>query len=270
MTNKSQEMLNESLSAVMDGQSSELDIARVLKESASDNAEPLRDTWRRYHLAGEIMRGENKTAVANLSTDAGFTSRVLGAIEAEDVVIADTSLKGSQTASSSIVLNNGSSGAASLSWSHRLGQVAVAASVAFAVLIGFQYVGKDDSSQSEFLSSETNNQQDSVSSEQLPGATVPDGFDIPSVSARTVSRVEGGLGQGNSNSLWSSDKLPSAISSESFAPGSQEERELRARLKQLILLQQEANAASQAQGLAVYPQAKLETQGKLQPASTQK
>ena len=46
------EQLGESLSALMDGESSDLDTRRVLKELAledSQNAMLMRDKWRRYH-----------------------------------------------------------------------------------------------------------------------------------------------------------------------------------------------------------------------------
>ena len=55
------EQLGESLSALMDGESSDLDTRRVLKELAledSQNAMLMRDKWRRYHSVSSVMKGE--------------------------------------------------------------------------------------------------------------------------------------------------------------------------------------------------------------------
>ena len=218
MTNKSEEMLNESLSALVDGESSELDLARLLKETSGDNSDHVLDTWRRYHLAGEVIRGENRNATANLSVPSGFSAGVMAAIDAEETVIAEPldSNMAASAGGSSVVVSSG--------WSHRLGQVAVAASVALAVLVGFQYVGQDKNATPEFV----DNSAPISTQQNLPGATVPEGFNLPSLSARTVS-------------------------SESFSPGSQEEQELRESIKQLNLLRQ-----ARAQGLSIPPQARLE------------
>lgn len=50
------ERLGESLSALMDGEANELEIERVLSLAGEDGE--LRDTWRRYHLAQQGLRGD--------------------------------------------------------------------------------------------------------------------------------------------------------------------------------------------------------------------
>lgn len=56
MTDTSENMFNESVSALVDGENSELDLRRVLKQSAGNDE--VKHVWHRYHLAGELMRKE--------------------------------------------------------------------------------------------------------------------------------------------------------------------------------------------------------------------
>jgi len=49
--------MNEELSAAMDGEAQELERARVLRALSGDAA--LRQTWERYHLMGNVLRGEH-------------------------------------------------------------------------------------------------------------------------------------------------------------------------------------------------------------------
>ena len=54
--------LGESLSALMDGEASELDTRRVLKELSaekSEQAELLRGKWRRYQSVSAVMSGSS-------------------------------------------------------------------------------------------------------------------------------------------------------------------------------------------------------------------
>lgn len=55
------EHLGESLSALMDGEASDLDTRRVLKALASEdshNAMQMREKWRRYHSVSSVMKGD--------------------------------------------------------------------------------------------------------------------------------------------------------------------------------------------------------------------
>jgi len=55
------EHLGESLSALMDGEASDLDTRRVLKALASEdshNAIQMREKWRRYHSVSSVMKGD--------------------------------------------------------------------------------------------------------------------------------------------------------------------------------------------------------------------
>lgn len=50
------ERINESLSALMDGEADELEVRRLLNQLEQDHE--LRATWHRYQLLGAVMRGE--------------------------------------------------------------------------------------------------------------------------------------------------------------------------------------------------------------------
>jgi sigma-E factor negative regulatory protein RseA len=69
------DQIKESLSVLMDGEASELDLARVLKNSADSE---LRSSWARYHLVRQVMsEGSARAPQLDLS------SRVMAALEIE-------------------------------------------------------------------------------------------------------------------------------------------------------------------------------------------
>jgi len=67
--------INESLSALCDGECDELELRRVLNHISS-NPE-MREQWHRYHLIGALMRGE-------AATTSDLSRGVMQAIEQED------------------------------------------------------------------------------------------------------------------------------------------------------------------------------------------
>jgi len=110
---------NESLSAMLDGEASDMEVRRILK---SDDAE-LAQRWQRYQLAGAAMRKE---------TDLGFGSIDLSgaiseAIANEPELSLDTNKDTEQQKGKIVSL-----------WSN-IGRFAVAASVAGAVVVGVQF-----------------------------------------------------------------------------------------------------------------------------------
>lgn len=231
MTEKSQEMLNESISSLVDGENSELELARILKAAeGADANSSVYDKWQRYHLSGEILRGDVKSSASNIAVPTSFTSSVLAAIESEETVM--------------------SSNSSSQSWTHKLGKVAIAASVSLAVLVGFQYVGNNPSIGSP--STLVNTDVAPVTSDVLPGARVPEGFELPSITARTVGNIDDSYSVNRLPPSLSAGNLPSQFSpATSFAPGSEEEQELRARLKRMML--KHADASSTSGSLGAYP-----------------
>lgn len=104
----SRDALHESLSALMDGEASELEVRRLLRDSADDGE--LRERWRHWHVARAAMHDELQAPKLDLA------SRVSAALADEPALVAQ------------------------VPWYARMpGRVAVAASVTLAVLAGLQF-----------------------------------------------------------------------------------------------------------------------------------
>lgn len=120
--NHAQERLKESLSATLDGQAGELELRRVLDSIGSD--EDLRETARRYQMIGDTVRRETNEFM-NVDLSVGIRER-----------IADEEAPGQaeapQTSSGRNIIS-----VMDRMWSS-VGRVAVAASVAFAVVLGMR------------------------------------------------------------------------------------------------------------------------------------
>ena len=59
------EKLRESLSALMDDEANELEVERLLREVAA--TDDLRQTWVRYHVARDALKGQNADAAGHPS-----------------------------------------------------------------------------------------------------------------------------------------------------------------------------------------------------------
>ncbi|WP_421245777.1 sigma-E factor negative regulatory protein [Aeromonas sanarellii] len=120
----------EQLSALMDGDLSEIE---VLKELGTDPA--LQDTWARYHLIGDAMRGD---LPVNLQLD--LSDSIMLALEDEPAILAP---KPAQPAAPA-VKTAGKVVPLVRRFGQQMGQYAIAASVAAAVIFGVQqYQGQD-------------------------------------------------------------------------------------------------------------------------------
>lgn len=111
----SREVLDESVSAVMDGEADELELRRVLAAAGEDAA--LRERWARYQLARDVM---HRQAVLPKLDLAAAVSAAIGAEDAAAPVARPAR-----------------------SWRH-LGRFAVAASVTLAVLAGVRFYNNQD------------------------------------------------------------------------------------------------------------------------------
>lgn len=117
------EKLKQSLSAVIDDEAEAFEVRRVLDELDRDPA--LAGLWDRYHIIGSALRGERTGAQATMLPTA-MRDRIWEALEPE--------LAGAA----------GMPAAAAAGGKSRLGRytgLAVAASVAFAVVLGFNGLG---------------------------------------------------------------------------------------------------------------------------------
>ena len=120
------EQLKESLSAVMDGEADEFEIRRVLNEAAADPE--LRGVWERYHLVRSVMRGEGRSR--RMGADA-LSARFWTQIDAGEEALVDSTDEPTNATA-------GRSRAGWTTWGQRIAGVAVAASVAAAVIVGFR------------------------------------------------------------------------------------------------------------------------------------
>lgn len=109
------ESLQESLSAIMDGEAGELELRRVLQATEQEPA--VRDTWERYQIARAAMHKEPWQGKVDLS--AGIAAALAN--------------EPTPTASSR----------PSAIWQN-MGKLAVAASVTLAVLVGVKMVNQDN------------------------------------------------------------------------------------------------------------------------------
>lgn len=117
-----QQVLQQSLSALMDNEADELELHRVLK--ASDEPE-VRAVWTRYNVARAAMHNEAAFASVDLS------AQIMAAIDAEPALVAPIS-----AAVETVKTHK----TRSMPW---LGRVAVAASVTLAVLGGVRFYNQD-------------------------------------------------------------------------------------------------------------------------------
>ncbi|MFC6632159.1 sigma-E factor negative regulatory protein [Microbulbifer taiwanensis] len=162
-----QDRLNESLSALMDGEASELELQRLLKASAG-SAE-VGERWSRYQLAASVLRREQVAPV-----DSGLAASISAAIEREEPL----SLSGGGGAEAA-------DGLANSRWWRPLSRGAVAATVAFAAILGVQQLQVADSGVQpggELVAEVERPAQPVVQSSPQPS-----GFYVPAPTTRSVS-----------------------------------------------------------------------------------
>ncbi|MGL4843046.1 MAG: sigma-E factor negative regulatory protein [Aeromonas veronii] len=126
----------EQISALMDG---DLSDAEVLNELEMDS--DLQDTWGRYHLIGDAMRGD---LPVNLQLD--LSDSIMAALEDEPTILAPKPVEAAPVAQPAVAPVKTDSNVVPLfrRVGQQLGQYAIAASVAAAVIFGVQqYQGQD-------------------------------------------------------------------------------------------------------------------------------
>jgi len=148
--NNGREQLNESISALVDGEASDIELRRIIKASESDD--DVRKQWSRYQLISQVMQGE-----APASARVDLSASIRTAIEDEPE--------------------------AKKGWFHNAARVAIAASVAGVVVMTAQL------SQQQSIAPEAQVAGRTEAPQAVSPATLslPAGFQAPSVAARTVS-----------------------------------------------------------------------------------
>ncbi len=207
--------LKESVSALVDGESNDMDLQRVLNsvDKGSSQREEVRTSWQRYQSIGDVMRGEYQ-----YTSSMDISSSVRAALEEESVATPVTSVSRPSF------------------WRNLTGKTAIAATVAFAVVLGVQ----------EFsgISDEVSGGAETVAN--TSGAVVPKGFEQPNVNTRTVSASKTvPASQVGSYGARSLEGTASSLNNEQL---------MREKMDKLLLLH--AKQASEASSLGVLPYAR--------------
>jgi sigma-E factor negative regulatory protein RseA len=207
-----EERLAESLSALMDGESTELETYRILKEvgcnsSATDSA---RSKWQRYHMTSSVMSGD---PVAKID----FSAVIAAAIEAEDSHRINPLQQFAGTA----------------------GRFAIAASVAMVAVLGVQQFNEIAPSNSDAVQF-AEVAIDEAQQNNGPAIQFPSGFQ-PNIQARTVSA--GG------NIKVSQQPVTPLIQVRQTVNQQYSEQELRAYLNDIILKHSSHAALNSNQGM---------------------
>ena len=156
-----QDRLNESLSALMDGEASELEVQRVLKASAA--SPEVGERWSRYQLAASVMRREEVAPVG-----IGLAESISAAIAQEEPLFQS----GGAGAEAPAANDHG--------WRRVLSRGAVAATVAFAAILGVQQISSPQPG-TELVADADRAAQPSVQS-----APEPSGFYVAAPTTRSV------------------------------------------------------------------------------------
>lgn len=217
MTQTSSSTLKESISALVDGESNDLDLQRVLK--AMDSDDEARESWSNYHAIGAVMRSEQ-----NLDMSIDLSASISQAI-------ADETPEG---------ISNTSSGMSRFGMNRvwgGLGKTAIAATVAFGAVFSVQQYSNNVEGNSAVVAESA----PSVNGDSTNGAVVPQGFELPPLTARTVS----------TNTFTPKSNLPR--SSIKFVPQGtvvlNSNREFQEQINRLMYKHAEQNSSSGAMGV---------------------
>ncbi|MFV8781786.1 sigma-E factor negative regulatory protein [Microbulbifer sp. SA54] len=164
-----QQRLNESLSALMDGEASELEIQRLLKESsAGSGSDDLGLRWSRYQLAASVMRGEQVAPV-----DLGLAARISAAIDDEPLHNVQPDVAANDVGARS-------------RWWRPLSRGAVAATVAFAAVLGVQQMQQPATTG---IGVELAAEVERPAQQPVQSVPRPSGFYVPALNTRSVSTM---------------------------------------------------------------------------------
>ena len=119
--------INASLSALMDGEASDIEIRRLLKSEDAD----LDQRWLRYHIASAAMRKDSDSGFGSIDLSSSISASIANEPSLFDDIEVDSDVKKATTKAKVVNL-----------WSN-LGRFAIAASVAGAVVIGVQFSPSD-------------------------------------------------------------------------------------------------------------------------------
>jgi sigma-E factor negative regulatory protein RseA len=137
------ELERESLSALLDGETDELELRRILQKSETDSS--LLETWERYNLVHSMLTAEA------VPVSSGFASGVADKLANEPLLSLTAN---SSTAGTSNSLKAGTSNSLKaetsdssnvVTWRQNISKLAIAASVALVFVFGFQTANQPNS-----------------------------------------------------------------------------------------------------------------------------
>jgi sigma-E factor negative regulatory protein RseA len=223
--------MEESLSALVDGEASDLEVRRVLK--ACDKKSELRECWRRYHVVSQVLKDSKvpKNNSPDISVDLSACIR--------EAIVNEPSLNinANIDQSTSTVKTTNVKRSAKSFW-YDAGRFAIAASVAAAVVLGVQYTSVDQSPAPAAFVSEL--------STSLPGQVV-----YKDLASKNIVETVSHLPNGNKPSIQI-NKQPITISSEDLKVGSNDMQDLQRQLNRLMLEHIENASQNNYQGILPY------------------
>lgn len=250
MANTPNDILKESISALVDGETDDFDLRRVLKEAETSPA--VRETWRRYHLIGAALRGElrdtgssiqgaSKSQSASQAVGYDLAARVRATLNHPSESSPEHATPAAETAAGA----SGKAGTrAAARWWEGAGKASIAATVAIGVLFGVQQFGGGiDQMPLEAVADVD------LPSDQSATVFVPAGFQVPFHSAQHASA--GSQSAGNTSYLNSATYRPITLKASRVASN----QELQEYLNHVLL--KHAEQASTAGGLGVVPIARV-------------
>jgi len=235
-----QRQLFEALSALIDNEASELEVHRILAESEKDVR--LRTRWHRYQLARAAMQGE-------------LTSIYMGDIsDSVRQAVANLDLDAPETAQVDLMGNNATTEALQESsaaetqrpyrgWGANVGRLAIAASVAGAVLFGAQQVSLVAQNPAMSLPGSSIDMAEQSTAPVAEPSSIASELAMPPVNLQTVGR--------NFNDAPQSSRLPQQAASYSPTLQQQQLQDERVRLyiQQLMLEHAEHSARNSNAGI---------------------
>ena len=188
MTDQSDSKTRECISAMMDNESSELELLRTTI-ALSEDAE-LRQIWHRYHLASLGIRRQAPAAAPDLSAQIALAIAKESELSVNPSVesLVENSLVDNSLVGNSLVGNNTSSQKVSSNGLFR--KVAIAASVAVVTVMGVQQLQLGPDSINDKINNATIVADSATAPANISGPQfhLPSGFELPPVNLRTVSR----------------------------------------------------------------------------------
>ena len=221
--------LHESVSALMDNQASPLEVQRILAHTEKNTG--VRERWHRYHLARAVLRGESKglsaadisdqvrAAVADLDID--FTAQADNASTPLTESTATTDAEGSSKSSPT--------------WLAPFGRVAVAASVALAVLLGAQQLPLLASGNGELNSNDIAGSNAAYLPVDLSSGANLSGLNVQNVSSASFSAPDNRVQTSSDMQMQRRQQLA--------------EEEVRQAIQRLMLQHAEQSSLDQSTGL---------------------